>query len=458
MNEDSTSEWPVGGVFQELPLAPQMVIIPSGSYTMGSPASERALFAASTDADIAGKETQREVMIPEPLAVGRFAVTRREFRAFVDATSFPIPERAYTDEDGRFGLRDGRGWLNPGFAQDETHPVVCVSWYDAMAYIAWLNIVTSSHYRLLAEYEWEYACRAGLQTSYWCGETIEGEANCKIHGEKLPAVSGRGAWDSATVAVDRFRPNRWGLSQMAGNVAEWCSDSWQLECGVNSGRRAELMSLDGDDQYRRVIRGGSWNDYPARLRSAARDAEHPNWRLNTIGFRVAKALDWQDWQRPVEFWEMVRNGKFQLWKSVWDVTTPSIAAGASFAGMKLYLSVFVRGGYFPTSEKHSFHRAFDDLAEELARQAERFDSTRGKYFSFINDSSNDYWSVREYLLPDDPELSMKWLHIVLTYLSAARRALECHSARLGHSVQWNMRLAEKDVPWSESMQSFDFPA
>jgi hypothetical protein len=97
--------WQVAGIFQEHPLAPQMAIIPAGTYTMGSPPSETSAFGLDNDFD--GKETQRQVTIAEPLAVGRFAVTRREFRAFVEATRFPIPDHAYTIEDDGFRQRDG---------------------------------------------------------------------------------------------------------------------------------------------------------------------------------------------------------------------------------------------------------------------------------------------------------------------------------------------------------------
>ena len=166
-NTPATDALPVGAIFQEHPLAPQMVIIPASTYTMGAPESEwgdpGSPWLESRDPWFEGMETQRQVTIAEPLAVGRFAVTRREFRAFVEATNYQISYNAWTDEDDGSRRRDGRDWCNPCFAQDETHPVVSVSWHDAMAYIAWLSDLTGSHYRLLSESEWEYACRSGSQ-------------------------------------------------------------------------------------------------------------------------------------------------------------------------------------------------------------------------------------------------------------------------------------------------------
>ena len=275
--------WPVAGIFQEHPLAPQMAIIPAGTYTMGSPLSEASAFGLDNDFD--GKETERQVTFAEPLAVGRFAVTRREFRAFVEATRFPIPDQAYTVEDDGFRLRDGRGWRNPGFAQDDNHPVVSVSWYDAVAYIAWLNIVTGSQYRLLFEAEWEYTCRCGSQGRYFCGESLHGQANYKLDKNRnFPDAPESGVWQRATAPVDSFRPNRWGLSQMHGNVFEWCADSWHLDWSVQSDRRANLISIDGDDPNRRVIRGGSWNDTDLVARSAHRGHNTPTGGTIPSGF------------------------------------------------------------------------------------------------------------------------------------------------------------------------------
>ena len=100
---------------------------------------------------------QRKVTIAKPFAVGRFAVKRGEFAVFVKETGYSVPDEAYTYEDGKVELRQGRSFRNPGFAQDDSHPVVCVNWDDAQAYAQWLSGKTGKHYRLLSEAEWEYA-------------------------------------------------------------------------------------------------------------------------------------------------------------------------------------------------------------------------------------------------------------------------------------------------------------
>jgi formylglycine-generating enzyme required for sulfatase activity len=302
VNTISTDALPVGAVFRENPVAPQMVILPAGTYTMGAPETEVAVPPAPQDQ---GLETQRQMTIAEPFAVGRFAVTRREFQAFVEATNYQIPDQAYTDEDDKVRLRDGRGWRNPGFAQDETHPVVSVSWHDAMAYVAWLSELTGSDYRLLSEPEWEYACRSGSQARFWWGDAVSPyRANYKESDLN---------WRKATVPVASFGPNRWGLSEMHGNVSEWCSDTWHSEWSVESGRQANEINLDGDDPDRRAIRGGSWKDLRIYVRSAVREAGYADGRSNTIGFRVARTLE-----DPATFWRKVTGSHVTFWESIWD--------------------------------------------------------------------------------------------------------------------------------------------
>jgi formylglycine-generating enzyme required for sulfatase activity len=440
---------PIGAVFQESSIAPQLAIIPAGTCTMGAKEGE---LASPPDPWSSGKETQRQVTIAEPLAVGRFAVTRREFRAFVETMNYRMPDRAYCfDDDEYTGLRDARGWLNPGFAQDDSHPVVCVSWHDAMAYLHWLTALTGSHYRLLSEPEWEYACRSGSPAKYWCGNQIStDEAN--YQGYREPG----GIWRKSTVPVKTFRPNRWGLWQMHGNVYEWCSDSWRSDWSVDSNRKADEIGLDGNDQNRRAVRGGSWHDPNISIRSAARTAEYADWRLSTVGFRVARTLE-----EPAALWRNVTSGNFAFWKSKWDAEGIPRLPGITFSGLRLYLDVYTNE-FLPDEEdtEHSFNRAFSDLSADLATQVERcgFGQQR-KYWVAAEDESGEYRLRKYYWIPQcDPETSIKWLYIILTQLSAARRVLERHNYVLPPKlVQWKVELGDKTVPWDESTRNFGFP-
>jgi formylglycine-generating enzyme required for sulfatase activity len=178
-------------------------------------------------------------------------------------------------------------WRNPGFAQDDGHPVVCVNWDDAKAYVAWLSSQTHCDYRLPTEAEWEYCCRAGSTSPFWWGSSIAPtQANYKNSvyeggGSKLE-------WRQATVPVNQFAANPWGLYQVQGNVWEWCEDVWH---DSYDGAPADSSAwLQGGDADRRVVRGGSWNDDPKNPRSADRDWNPSEFRLNYLGFRVGRTL------------------------------------------------------------------------------------------------------------------------------------------------------------------------
>jgi formylglycine-generating enzyme required for sulfatase activity len=148
-----------------------------------------------------------------------------------------------------------------------------VSWDDAKAYVSWLKNQTGSEYRLLSEAEWEYAARAGTTTKYHWGNSFdEGRAN-----------NGAG-----TVPVGRYEANRFGLHDMLGNVWEWVEDCWHDSyAGAPTDGRAWTS---GDGCSRRVLRGGSWVNYPRVLRAADRDWNGDGNRLDFIGFRVARTL------------------------------------------------------------------------------------------------------------------------------------------------------------------------
>jgi formylglycine-generating enzyme required for sulfatase activity len=139
----------------------EMVTLPAGVFSMGAAETETGHHAAETP--------RHTVVIEEPFAVSRYAVTVGQFAAFAEVTGHQQGvcqlwrNGAWKEEAGSF--------LNPGFEQGSDHPVVCVGWYDAQAFIAWLSTMTGEPYRLLTEAEWEYAARVGTSTRYWWGET-----------------------------------------------------------------------------------------------------------------------------------------------------------------------------------------------------------------------------------------------------------------------------------------------
>jgi formylglycine-generating enzyme required for sulfatase activity len=242
-----------------MPDAPLLVVVPAGGFLMGSPATEVGR------GKIEGP--QRRVRIGAPLAVGKFLVTFKEFDLFCERT-----QSAYRPADNGWG----RGEL----------PVVNVSWDDAVAYCTWLSNTTGRAYRLPTEAEWEYCCRAGTTTRYFTGDTISAEqANFNASAHPLPGSSN--AFRRRTIAVGQFPANGFGLSDMHGNVSEWVEDPWH-EDYVQAPTDGRAWNGAG---ARRVLRGGSWYDYPQHIRSAHRAWAVPTERAKNIGFRVCRVLE-----------------------------------------------------------------------------------------------------------------------------------------------------------------------
>ena len=155
-----------GDRFRDCVDCPEMVVVPSGGFRMGSPASE----GGRKDAE----GSVHRVTITRPFAVGVYEVTRGEFARFVEAAGHRMGD-CWTWEDGKWKKRSGHDWRNPGYDQTDVHPVVCVNWADAQAYVGWLSEKTGEGYRLLSESEWEYVARAGTVTARYWGDGETGQ-------------------------------------------------------------------------------------------------------------------------------------------------------------------------------------------------------------------------------------------------------------------------------------------
>lgn len=257
----------------DAPAAPKLILIPAGQFTMGSPTSEQGRNS---------NETQHQVTLRYPLAVGKYDVTRAEFAAFVNATEF----RSY-DADGCFVYngKDWRknlsaNWQQPGFDQSGNDPVVCVSWNDAQAYLSWLSQQTGHRYRLLSESEYEYAARANTTTAYWWGDSVDtGRANCGDCGSQ---------WDKkSTSPVGSFQANPFGLYDMNGDVWQWINDCWNDKY---DSAPTEGSAWDTGSCERRVQRGGGWSNNSKYSRAALRSWDGVGIRYADNGFRVARTL------------------------------------------------------------------------------------------------------------------------------------------------------------------------
>jgi len=272
------AEW-----FKDHEHGPEMVVVPAGSFTMGSPASE-----PERESRQEGTEgPQHKVTIAQAFAVGRHAVTRGQFAAFNNNSGHKA-EGARIWKGDKWEHDREASWRAPGFAQDDSHPVVCVSWEDAKAYSAWMEQVTGRPYRLLSEAEWEYCCRAGTTTPFWWGLSIT-PAQANYDGNYVyKGGSSRGEYRKTTVPVGSFAANPWGLHQVHGNVWEWCEDVWH---DTYDGAPLDGSPwLQGGDASRRVLRGGSWFYIPRNLRAAYRGRFPLDDRYSILGFRLARTL------------------------------------------------------------------------------------------------------------------------------------------------------------------------
>ena len=242
--------------------------ISAGTFTMGSPEDERW---RETD------EVQHEVTLRSYL-IGKHEITQAEYRTLMGS--------------------------NPSHFEGDNRPVETVSWYDAVRYcnalsehegltvayaidgenVRWNR--EANGYRLPTEAEWEYACRAGTTSPFSTGRNITVEQSNWYSSYPYIEGEGGGAYRRQTVDVDEFEPNAWGLSNMHGNVSEWCWDyygaygtqSQDNPAGVETGRN-------------RVARGGGWYDYAKHVRSAYRSVAPPDYTDYKRGFRIARNAD-----------------------------------------------------------------------------------------------------------------------------------------------------------------------
>jgi len=267
-----------GQRFRDCPTCPEMVVVPAGSYEMGSPASEEGRF------DLEGPV--HRVTIADPFAVGMYEVTRAEFGRFVEATGYSTGDACLAYESGKFEERSGRLWRDPGFAQTDQHPVVCVSWEDAQGYVRWLSQETGQAYRLLSEAEWEYVARAGTTTPFHTGATISTK-QANYDGNYAYGSGRQGVFRERTVPVGLFSPNAFGLYDVHGNVWEWVADCWNESY---RGAPTDGIAWVRGDCSRRVLRGGAWGNDPLVIRSATRIMGVAGSRYDDNGFRVARAV------------------------------------------------------------------------------------------------------------------------------------------------------------------------
>jgi sulfatase modifying factor 1 len=283
----------------------QLVKIPAGEFLMGG--HERAEELCAAFPEMARKPEyfeneypQHRVRISRDFLVGKYEVTVGQFRQFTNATGYRT--QAETDGLGGWGYVPTTGkcvgrrpqftWRDPGFSQSDEHPVVNVTWNDAVAFCNWLSKQEGKRYRLPSEAEWEYVCRAGTSARFFHGNDPE-ELRKYAH---LVNIAGKDKFanvqdqvhvlkdgESLTAKVGSRLPNAWGLHDTLGNVWEWVND-WQSD---DYYARSPAVDPTGPGEaISRGRRGGGWNSFPIYTRPAFRNLDDPQTRCLNIGFRV----------------------------------------------------------------------------------------------------------------------------------------------------------------------------
>lgn len=239
-----------GTVFRDCVACPEMVVIPAGSFLMGSPASEEGRDER--------EGPQHRVSIARPFAVGKYEITFDEWDACMRAGGCSHNPR-------------NRGWGRG------RRPVISVSWEDAAQYAKWLSRSTGKDYGLLTEAEWEYVARAGTTTAFSTGPTID------------PKQANIGDFLGWTVPVGSYAANAFGLFDVHGNVSEWTQDCSAAEDYADAPADGSAWLREGCSY--RITRGGFWGSSPQAVRSAARDGSEIEVGVGSTGFRLARTLE-----------------------------------------------------------------------------------------------------------------------------------------------------------------------
>jgi len=285
------------------------VLIPPGEFVMGNSCSKERevhLFWKKYSFPLNPQSFNREyprhrVQITKPFYMSACDVTVDQFRQFVKSTGY----RTDAEKDGKGGWGDENkksmqdpkySWRRVGFEQTANSPVVNVTWNDAVAFCEWLSRREKMKYRLPTEAEWEYACRAGTDTRYWCGDdpellafvaNVADAAWATAFPDWKQSRTAIHAFDGYifTSPVAAFPPNPFGLHDMHGNVLQWCADWYSKDYyGKSPGVDPQGPAVGTS----RVLRGGSWMDGASIVRSSARQEDAPEFRNNATGFRVVR--------------------------------------------------------------------------------------------------------------------------------------------------------------------------
>ena len=288
-----------GDSFADCEGCPEVVVVPAGKAVIGASLEEEERHGLS--AVNRGKSVPlHEVRFAAAFAMGKYPVTIAQFRQFVNETGHRASDSCFTQyyNDGHYIYENARGfsWRAPGYAQDDRHPVVCVSAEDAEAYAEWLSRKTGHAYSLPSEAQYEYALRAGTTTSYFWGEdrTKACEYSNQPDLDQARATSSPAGPDyhfqcsdgyAYTAPVGSFKPNPWGLYDMQGNIWEWTADCWNDNY---AGAPADGSAWKTGDCDARHSRGGSYGNAVHSAYAGVRAPRHSGYNGHSWGFRIVR--------------------------------------------------------------------------------------------------------------------------------------------------------------------------
>jgi formylglycine-generating enzyme required for sulfatase activity len=253
----------------------KLAYIPPGTFTMGSPLSEQEQYEKDNTDDFAAQEIQHEVSLTKGIYMGVYAVTQEEYEKVMG-------------KNPSFFSAAGRGKDRVAGLNTHRFPVEWVSWDDATEFCEKLSQMEQVNYRLPTEAEWEYACRAGIKTAFYFGDTIStDQTNCV--GDHVYGNGKKGVDRQRPMPVGSFPANAFGLYDMHGNVWQWCQDWYDKDFYQKSPRNDPVNETAGKLKFR-VLRGGSWHNLPGESRSACRFFANPILRNWNYGFRVVASV------------------------------------------------------------------------------------------------------------------------------------------------------------------------
>ncbi|MDF1744678.1 MAG: SUMF1/EgtB/PvdO family nonheme iron enzyme [Gimesia sp.] len=287
-------------------------LIPAGKFMMGSSKNpdEIAKQFNTKSSSFINEHPLHEVQISKPFYMGMHEVTIDDFKQFVKMTDYKTESErngrggaGWDDTTQKFSIGIPTfNWVKTGWLKNDFHPVVNVSWNDAVNFCKWLSIRTKSKYRLPTEAEWEYVCRAGSNSLFFHGDDAEAlvqygniwDRSASLQFQRnyahLKGVSAQDGF-AFTSPVGNYAANAWSVYDMHGNVMEWCSDRYDDDYYKTLEGKVSMDPGGPESGSTRVLRGGNWSLFPQYARAAYRSKLSPSSYSNSIGFRVVLELE-----------------------------------------------------------------------------------------------------------------------------------------------------------------------